>query len=884
MEPDILQEEMLLEKVLPTTKDKAKRYGLDMLETPEHIKDRSCLFDFSELDGVSYVRFKSKFFSLTKDMETYSTKIIVVPLEFWVNKYGESVYKKTNNPVYNLVNMLDVDLAEMKKSCAGLIFLFYKGNSWFALSVDDYKKSDKAALLSNLETLCAANNTVAAAAGTVQQKKSTAARDDKKPEKTITTKEIEKEKKTDLQDAKTKVVEKVAAAASNAATPDEALDLMDDAQILEIINTLSDEEYGRPNFSSARAARMDKVHSDFSANKGVTGHTVKELIENPESKKELPATDMKVASINDEWKEVQFTNFNKVYEIDDDIRLILYSFGDKTQKTYPIECLNIDVEDTSTSEDYVYTYTCKMEDSTGKQFTIKFDIPKFKNGRFMRLRGNDKIISGQLFNLPCTKTSPDTVQVVSNYRKIMISRFGGTGKSYPVVDRLTKSINKYNGRDVKVSLGDNRKTCSKYELPVDYIDLAMQYNWIETPHYVFYFDQDYYRKNYNVEVDRIPIAVSKVDNNIIYYDTTYGLDITISIAEQIANLMLSDSNGLKEIYDTQKPATKHTYSRASIMAAEIPLIVVICNSVSFTEMLKRANIKYTFSEKRVKYDPDRQGCIKFADGFLLYDLTYASSMLMNGLYDCDTELYKFLDMNKKATWLDFLDNFGGRIKSDGLDNFKEVFMDPITQEVCRECKIPDDYIDILIYANSLLSDNKYIKHTDLASNRYRTTEIVAGHLYQVMAGEYIKYFQQAKKGRKVSNFSIKKTAVIDSIFTNPVMSDLSSMSPLLEQEASNSATFKGLSGLNADRAYSLDKRTYDESMVGKLALSTGFSSNVGINRQTTIDMDIQGKRGYIKNTANDEKSVTKRLSMTEAVTPFGSTRDKRLSHREVIYG
>ena len=105
------------------------------------------------------------------------------------------------------------------------------------------------------------------------------------------------------------------------------------------------------------------------------------------------------------------------------------------------------------------------------------------------------------------------------------------------------------------------------------------------------------------------------------------------------------------------------------------------------------------------------------------------------------------------------------------------------------------------------------------------------------------------------------------------MSDLSSMSPLLEQEANNSATFKGLSGLNADRAYSLDKRTYDESMVGKLALSTGFASNVGINRQTTIDMDVQGKRGYIKKTPIDEKSVTKRMSITEAVTPFGSTRE-----------
>ena len=42
-------------------------------------------------------------------------------------------------------------------------------------------------------------------------------------------------------------------------------------------------------------------------------------------------------------------------------------------------------------------------------------------------------------------------------------------------------------------------------------------------------------------------------------------------------------------------------------------------------------------------------------------------MLMNGLYDVDTEMYKFVDMEKKRTWLDFLDKFGGRIIADGLE-------------------------------------------------------------------------------------------------------------------------------------------------------------------------------------------------------------------------
>ena len=81
--------------------------------------------------------------------------------------------------------------------------------------------------------------------------------------------------------------------------------------------------------------------------------------------------------------------------------------------------------------------------------------------------------------------------------------------------------------------------------------------------------------------------------------------------------------------------------------------------------------------------------------------------------------------------------------------------------------------------------------------------------------------------------------------------------------------------MNTDRAYSLDKRTYDESMLNLVAMSTGFSGNVGITRQATVDMNIDGKRGYIKSIDGntDKLGSSKTLSMTEAVNPFGTTRD-----------
>ena len=48
-----------------------------------------------------------------------------------------------------------------------------------------------------------------------------------------------------------------------------------------------------------------------------------------------------------------------------------------------------------------------------------------------------------------------------------------------------------------------------------------------------------------------------------------------------------------------------------------------------------------------------------------------------------------------------------------------------------------------------------------------------------------------------------------------------------EYEAYYAVTPKGPSGMNSDRAYSLDKRSYDPSMLNVLSASTGFAGNVG---------------------------------------------------------
>lgn len=852
--------EVFNEKASPSVKKKAESKGYTVIDTYD--KDTSGYVSFASLNKLNTREFETEFLKLCHKMEdVYDAKIIYIPLDGYVNKYGKDAINAitvTDGSILgNICYMLNMKASSINK-LDNFIIVFVCGNKWFAINTSEYKKTDYPAVVSNLKMLLTNDTTIRHVTGNNKTKTNNVK--EVKSKKAIEREILEKEKE--------ELVKNIAMAADASVDEEEALEYLDDnIRVAEIIRDLDSSDYGKPKFTNARTNRINKLNDGFMTSK-INGKSVKEMIEDASSNEELPTSNITVNSPNEEWKDIKFINFNKEYDIDEDIALILASFADKSR---PIGVRKIEIEDTSTSLDYIYTYKVEMEDIEGKRFTITIDIPKIVSNRFLMLRGNQKVISGQLINLPCTKTADDTVQLVSNYSKIFIYRYGSLGKAHPSSDIFLKTIKKYDGKKIKIITGDFSRTCSKYDLPIDYMDLASNINYIETTDAIYHFDQDIYYTDYAVDNTKgIPIGIRKVDNAIIYYA---NLDPTLTTSSCIASELCLADEAFAEIYNKQKPATKHMYSKAKIMSGFIPLVVVICNRISFNDLLNRAKIKYRIEDKRVRIDSNREGIIKFANKYLVYELTYASSMLLNGLLDCNVEMYNIEDLNRKQVWIEMLDNFGGKILADGLENFAELFVDPITASVCEECGLPTDYIDLLLEGNKLLADTKFIDHTDITGNRYRTNEIIAGHLYKVLARSYGDYIANVRRGRKKAAMTIKRSALIDDIMSNPVTSDLSVMTPLLELEANYSATFKGLSGLNTDRAYGLDKRTFDDTMLNKLALSTGFSENVGINRQTTMDMDIKGKRGYIKESDPDDSSFIKRLSATEGVTPFGSTRD-----------
>ena len=684
---------------------------------------------------------------------------------------------------------------------------------------------------------------------------------------------IRKIKQDKLETDKAELVDTINNLAKSAQSAEEVIDDIDRSEYEQnLIQKIAQEEDNKVKISAARVARINKQQQYF-LNKTVKGKKIKDAIQANTEAQPLEETSLKIDSINEEWQHLTFTNFEKAYDLNGDIVAILNFFA--TRST-PVVVRDIKVEDTTTSEDYIETYYVDCEDVNGKRFRLVFDVPKIKNNRFMRLRGNDKVMNGQLVLIPCVKTDEDTVQLVSNYNKIFIRRYNtATGKSCPKVDKIIKALAKYEGDDINVIWGDTTRICSKYELPYNYIDLASGILKIETPKYIIYTNQDEIRSVYNLSeeelmkdhADEIPFAYNKTDKTIVY-----GQD---NIVDFIYGMLQEKTGMTSDFINEQSVSSKYTYSKASILNTEIPVIVVLGYSYGLTSVLASANIPIVFREKAPsKKEQTELGYIKFKDGYLIFDNYGPNAMLLNGLKDCPTEDYSVDDINSKAMWMDFLDAFGGRIKADGLDNFVDLFVDPKTAAICDIYKIPNDYKTLMLNANIMLCDNKYNRHVDVTGNRYRTNEIIAGYAYKCLATSYGAYTTALKRNRTGVSMSIKRTAILDAILVDPTCSDLSKGTPLLEKESSNTVGFKGLSGMNSDRSYGVDKRTYDDTMINKIALSTGFAANAGISRQATIDMDIESNMGLIKDTSNPEDmSITKTFSITEAMTPFGTTRD-----------
>lgn len=654
-------------------------------------------------------------------------------------------------------------------------------------------------------------------------------------------------------------------------------------EIEKLIN--SDEEIKKEivnNISKTPAnavSKRDALLREKQASVKMGDKTIGELLNDRKTvDASAPIVETKVQTMkttNENMTKVRFSNFEKSYmenTYKKDVASMFASFNDKS---IDMNIISVDVNDTSDPLTIKETYRVVYEDERRVRHTIKVALPKYIDDKFLYVNGNKKVINKQLAPLPIIKTGPDEVQICSNYNKIFIRRFGN--KINPDTERFKKLLADEEIKEIKLVRGNSSEANKPYLTNLEYDELAKDYYKITTSKATFLFNAEELYNKFNGKEhstdEKLLIGFTN-DNKPIYHDTKDVEHPTI-----ISKIVEYCKEDAQAKFDSYTFGQKYIHTKATIMAKNIPLVILICYFEGLSTVIRKLNCSdVSYSDKKDK--GPGYSYIKFADGYLCYPYSNMEvCLLLNGLNEIKTQAYTFEEMDQRETYLDIFESLVGTAYIAGaLINYYDFMLCPISISILQRLNLPTDIVSLMIYANRLLADNDFTDDIDLKLYRLRSNEVVAGILYKQLTIAYQKYRQTANNPNPVK-MSMDENAVLKELMALPTVEDYSTLNPIVEISKLHLASTKGYVGMNLDRAYTEQKRSYHDSMLGVIGISTDTGPNCGKVRHLTAEPTILDTRGFL-DTNNlgklDKLKDTNLFTPAEEITSLGIRHDNAI--------
>jgi len=895
------------------TKIKPKLPALDLAMTPVVLARRNYIYDFSQFNERFFatndtrigLRRVNEYFRLFKlftvdkvNQTQYTNRVLFIPIYDWVKTTRDTKLFRIQN-TDNFISLFYLKLVNdpdyFKTNFAGWKFYFTTDTQCLYWRPDDIHAKSAEELVALLKRF----------------------RPDGKQDTTVTDEAGQEDIETNAATNRTLIADQVSQnlVASNIEPTDQLVGALTDKVIektginlylpnppsIDVSKVISPKEIELEQVqetmeqivpkSRARLARETKLIEDMK-NISFDGMTLDEITARAKANT-IETTKFPVDVINPSLAEMKFPNFDEAYLKNlykADIVKIVTSFQYKDKPLYLFET---EVKDASDALNDLEEYVFRFEDEEGRRHTFSILMPKFTDNRTMKIGGNTKIMSNQIIPLPIIKTRPDTVQISTNYQKVFIHRFGQ--QISPKISMLFKSLGELMNKEIKIEIGEASSSNRQYIRTIEYDELASRYRRIILPHTEIHFNQNVIRD----EIKKLGITGTIPDNAIpvaiknkrpIFLNTETNLisaadssAVEMDLVDFIVNEISSADQSFKSAFSSMKPAKKFMYSRADIMAKKVPIVILLGYLDGLIGLMKRAKIDYRIITKDVTrrnldVNTKREAVIEFEDAWLVYPIyPLRNSLLLNGFMEIPTKIYRIEQFLSKDVYHELFETLFGR-KNIGyaFENFQQLLIDPITEDVLRDYGLPTDFIDVFLYANTLLEDNAFNEDSDLDVHRVRSNEMVAAFMYKSLAEAYEQYRFTANNPNP-TRVSTRKDSAIVNMLTSQVTKDFSRLNPIYTLELKSSSTWKGPGGMNVDRAFNLSKRAYHPSMIGVLSQASPISSAIGIARTLTLDANVISARGYIQTSKTKEDinklPTTKLISAAEALVPFGVTSD-----------
>lgn len=516
------------------------------------------------------------------------------------------------------------------------------------------------------------------------------------------------------------------------------------------------------------------------------------------------------------------------------------------------------------------TYTFK--DLDGKEQNVVINIPKLVEGKYYVLDGKRYVMYNQLVAKPVVKIKEDTVAITTSYNKTFIFRFGEkttAGKTNRVLSALMRNKN--------LEKNVVRRENAKEELPYRFLnfDTAPIFQVIESitlgnGDVISYKSEDWlFEDRYQLE------RVGKMSNgNSLWVDRNGMMSYHVLGEKEPTKMNIGildyiiQNIGVK-IFNSNP---KTVYSRINIVGRRLPLILVMMTHTSLLEIMKQYGTRYHIvpKDERIRESSDNI-VLTFEDLRLVIETsTPAEQLLYNPLKGAtrnteNVNLKDFLSVTSNPIIYRTL----GQSAVNGVRNSLNNFLDPITIEQLEKDLLPTEIIELLLYTNSMLVDNRHNKVNDMNMYRIRNEETFAAMIYRHMSNEQNRVAPLYRRNRRSGKLSVNPNFLIQQMTTDlPNVAPLSSSNPYYEIDEINKVTYSGFLGLNSSRSATVDLRLPHESHKGTIdSNAITDNSKVGLIKYLPLNFNLTNLRGNIEPIQDKDfyEDHTRGMSMNMAV-------------------
>jgi len=531
-----------------------------------------------------------------------------------------------------------------------------------------------------------------------------------------------------------------------------------------------------------------------------------------------------------------------------------------------------------------------MVDMQGRPHRFRFELPIVTRDGRLYLNGEYWDVQKQILAKPVIKVKPDEVLITTAYNKAIVTRFGANAS--PRSAGLRSALLAGEALLPGVAVRKGEASSDGRPSAVEFDDLGSEVIGIDTPRVSFAFSREPADKlvhdlapwsdavlaGLDDSGTAQPFGAAK-DGSAVYLTDQNGTALVllkgraapVQIGSSMAGVVAREALGSEDALPVLG-GRKYAYTRVRMLMKQVPLIVAVGLGGGLSAVLNRYGVKYQIVDAEAFRKINRRGrdYIKFEDGYLLYEPRLRDSLLLNGLKEAASDAHPIAAFGPKGDgWLDYLAGRYGTGFAKKVRNFELGLIDPISAEVLRDMGIPEDYVGLLLYCNTLLEGNQHSASNDLASYRIRGLEVVNSILYSVLQREAEKVRATAGRAGRATKLSIPPTEVINQLLQSSNVNTSSDLNPLLEAELRGRAAWTGGGGgMGNPEMVTKEMRAFHPSMRGVFGFYSPDSQSIGVSRSLSYKAAVNSARGYLD--PGSGTTAGELLALGELMSPFTS--------------